>query len=60
MELEFIVTKGGVHWTQRVQQEDMGQREEVCKRAHWRLESRRENLVQFFGKEEVMGVNETG
>ena len=57
---EIFLTECGIRGTQRVPQVCMGQREQMCKRAHGGLESRRENLVQFLGKEEVMGVDKAG
>ena len=30
----------------------------MCEGSHWGLKGRRENLVEFFGEEEVMGVDE--
>ena len=55
---EFLLTEGGIRGTQRVPKVGVGQREEVCKRAHVGLESRQKNFVKFLGKEEVVGVDE--
>ena len=31
----------------------------MCEGTHWNLESRRENLMQCFGEEDVMGVDKS-
>ena len=50
--------KSGVVVAQRVPEVSMGKCEEVSKRANRGLESSREDFVEFFCEEEVMGVDE--
>ena len=50
--------KSGVVVAQRVPEVSMGKCEEVSERTNRGLESSREDFVEFFREEEVMGVDE--